>query len=164
MPEAARLKLFTLKKSRKHEIDTRAAEVLSFSPLRTALWARGEPRGRPHWRRRGTRRRGHMVSVVTGRHARWSKNPSTGERARKTRVIRYRREGGGERVAQPCRRCCRSKPTGEQRQATRGAGRLPGLLVGPDPLVNGPRSGTLLAFGLLGVPPDLVPDQEGVIC
>jgi hypothetical protein len=37
---------------------------------------------------------------------------------------------------------CRSKPTGEQRQATRGAGRLPGLLVGPSPLVNGPGSGT----------------------
>jgi hypothetical protein len=34
--------------------------------------------------------------------------------------------------------CCWSKPTGEQRQATRGAGRLPGLLVGPCPSVNGP--------------------------
>jgi hypothetical protein len=34
--------------------------------------------------------------------------------------------------------CCQSKPTGEQRPATRGAGRLPGLLVGPDPSVNGP--------------------------
>jgi hypothetical protein len=34
--------------------------------------------------------------------------------------------------------CCRLKPTGEQRQATRGAGRLPGLLVGPSPSVNGP--------------------------
>jgi hypothetical protein len=33
--------------------------------------------------------------------------------------------------------CCRSKSAGEQRQATRGAGRLPGLLVGP-----GPRSTT----------------------
>jgi hypothetical protein len=40
------------------------------------------------------------------------------------------------------RMCCRSKPTGEQRQATRGAGRLPGLLVGPGPSVNGPGSGT----------------------
>jgi hypothetical protein len=30
------------------------------------------------------------------------------------------------------------KPTGEQRQATRGAGRLPGRLVGPGPSVNGP--------------------------
>jgi hypothetical protein len=38
--------------------------------------------------------------------------------------------------------CCRSKSTGEQRQATRGAGRLPGLLVGPDPSINGSRSGT----------------------
>jgi hypothetical protein len=36
------------------------------------------------------------------------------------------------------RMCCRSKPTGEQRQATREAGRLPGRLVGPDPSVNGP--------------------------
>jgi hypothetical protein len=36
------------------------------------------------------------------------------------------------------RMCCRSKPTGEQRQATRGAGRLPGRLVGPGPSVNGP--------------------------
>jgi hypothetical protein len=35
------------------------------------------------------------------------------------------------------RMCCRSKPTGEQRQATRGAGRLPGRLVGPGPSVNG---------------------------
>jgi hypothetical protein len=40
------------------------------------------------------------------------------------------------------RMCCLSKPTGEQQQATRGAGRLPGLLVGPDPSVNGPGSGT----------------------
>jgi hypothetical protein len=40
------------------------------------------------------------------------------------------------------RMCCRSKPTGEQRQATRGAGRLPGLLVGPGPSVIGPGSGT----------------------
>jgi hypothetical protein len=38
--------------------------------------------------------------------------------------------------------CCRSKPTGEQRQATRGAERLQGLLVGPGPSVNGPGSGT----------------------
>jgi hypothetical protein len=30
----------------------------------------------------------------------------------------------------------------EQRQATRGAGRLPGLLVGPGPSVNGPGFGT----------------------
>jgi hypothetical protein len=35
-------------------------------------------------------------------------------------------------------RCYRSKPTGEQRQATRGAGRFSGLLVGPGPSVNGP--------------------------
>jgi hypothetical protein len=34
--------------------------------------------------------------------------------------------------------CCRSKPTGEQRQVTRGAGRLPGLLVGPGASVNDP--------------------------
>jgi hypothetical protein len=40
------------------------------------------------------------------------------------------------------RMCCRSKLAGEQRQATRGAGRLPGLLVGSGPSVNGPRSGT----------------------
>jgi hypothetical protein len=39
--------------------------------------------------------------------------------------------------------CCLSKPTGEQRRATRRAGRLPGLLVGPGPLGNGPQnSGT----------------------
>jgi hypothetical protein len=36
------------------------------------------------------------------------------------------------------RMCCRSKPAGEQLQATRGAGRLPGLLVGLGPSVNGP--------------------------
>jgi hypothetical protein len=60
--------------------------------------------------------------------------------------------------------CCWSKPAGEQRQATRGAGRLPGLLVGPDPLVNDPRSGTRPGLESLGVPPDPVPDQEGVIC
>jgi hypothetical protein len=44
------------------------------------------------------------------------------------------------------RMCCRLKPTGEQRQATRGAGRLPGLLVGPDPSVNGSKSGTRPGF------------------
>jgi hypothetical protein len=33
------------------------------------------------------------------------------------------------------------KPTGEQQQATRGAGRLPGLLVAPSPSANGPGSG-----------------------
>jgi hypothetical protein len=38
--------------------------------------------------------------------------------------------------------CCWSKPTGEQRQATLGAGRLPGRLVGPDPSVNGLGSAT----------------------
>jgi hypothetical protein len=42
--------------------------------------------------------------------------------------------------------CCRSKPAGEQWQATRRAGRLPELLVGPSPLVNGPRSGTRPGF------------------
>jgi hypothetical protein len=36
------------------------------------------------------------------------------------------------------RTCCRSKPAGEQWQATRGAGRLPGWLVGLGPSVNGP--------------------------
>jgi hypothetical protein len=52
--------------------------------------------------------------------------------------------------------CCRSKPTGEQRQATRGAGRLPGLLVGPSPSVNGPRVQHTPWLGeVLGVPPDL---------
>jgi hypothetical protein len=52
--------------------------------------------------------------------------------------------------------CCRSKPTGEQRQATRGAGRLPGLLVGPGPSVNGPRVRHTPWLGeVLGVPPDL---------
>jgi hypothetical protein len=44
------------------------------------------------------------------------------------------------------RMCCRSKPTVEQRQATRGAGTLPGLLVGPGPSVNGLRSGTRPGF------------------
>jgi hypothetical protein len=39
--------------------------------------------------------------------------------------------------------CCLPKPTGEQRRATRRAGRLPGLLVGPGPSGNGPQnSGT----------------------
>jgi hypothetical protein len=36
------------------------------------------------------------------------------------------------------RMCCRSIPAGGLRQATRGAGRLPGRLVGPGPSVNGP--------------------------
>jgi hypothetical protein len=47
-------------------------------------------------------------------------------------------EVDGEGPTRRARMCCRSKPTGEQRQATRGAGRLPGLLVGPGPWVNGP--------------------------
>jgi hypothetical protein len=39
--------------------------------------------------------------------------------------------------------CCLPKPTGEQRRATRRAGRLPELLVGPGPSGNGPQnSGT----------------------
>jgi hypothetical protein len=59
--------------------------------------------------------------------------------------------------------CCRSKPAGEQQQATRGAGRLPGLLVGPGPSVNGPRSGTRSGLESLGVPPNPIPDQDGVI-
>jgi hypothetical protein len=62
------------------------------------------------------------------------------------------------------RMCCRSKPTGEQRQATRGAERLPGQLVDPGPSVNGPRSGTRFGLEPPGVPPNPVPDQEGVIC
>jgi hypothetical protein len=54
------------------------------------------------------------------------------------------------------RYCCRSKPTGEQRQATRGAGRLPGLLVDPGPWINGPEvRHTLWLEKVLGVPPDL---------
>jgi hypothetical protein len=36
--------------------------------------------------------------------------------------------------------CCLPKPTGEQRRATRRAGRLPGLLVGPGPSGNGPQN------------------------
>jgi hypothetical protein len=52
--------------------------------------------------------------------------------------------------------CCRSKPTGEQRQATREAGRLPGLLVGPGPLINGPEVWHTPRLGeVLGVAPDL---------
>jgi hypothetical protein len=42
--------------------------------------------------------------------------------------------------------CCRLKPAGEQRRATQGAGRLPGLLVGPDPSVNSLRSSTRPSF------------------
>jgi hypothetical protein len=54
------------------------------------------------------------------------------------------------------RMCCRSKPIGEQRQAIRGAGRLPGLLVGPGPSVNGPEVQHTPWLGeVLGVPPDL---------
>jgi hypothetical protein len=59
--------------------------------------------------------------------------------------------------------CCRSKPTDKQRQATQGAGRLPGLLVGPGPSVNGSRSGTRPCLESLGVPSDPVADQEGVM-
>src|SRR3954469_8843987 len=36
--------------------------------------------------------------------------------------------------------CCLPKPTGEQRRATRRAGRLPGLLVGPGPSGDGPQN------------------------
>jgi hypothetical protein len=60
--------------------------------------------------------------------------------------------------------CCQSKPAGEQRQASRGAGRLSGWLVGPGPSVNGPRSRTRFDLESLGVPPDPVSDQEGVMC
>jgi hypothetical protein len=60
------------------------------------------------------------------------------------------------------RMCCWSKPTGEQRQATRGAGSIPGLLVGPRSMTRDPAHAP--ASGLLGVPPDLVPDQEGIMC
>jgi hypothetical protein len=58
--------------------------------------------------------------------------------------------------------CCPSKPTAEQRQATRGAGRLLGLLVGPGPSVNGLGSGTRPGVWVARRAPDLVPDQEGV--
>jgi hypothetical protein len=52
--------------------------------------------------------------------------------------------------------CCRSKPTGEQRQATRGAGRLPALLVVPGPSVNGLEIQHTPWLGeVLGVPLDL---------
>jgi hypothetical protein len=52
--------------------------------------------------------------------------------------------------------CCRSKPTGEQHQATRGAGRLPGLLVDPGPSVNSPEVRHTPWLGkMLDVPPDL---------
>jgi hypothetical protein len=52
--------------------------------------------------------------------------------------------------------CCRSKPIGEQRQATREAGRLPRRLVGPGPSVNGPEvRHTPWLDEMLGVPPDL---------
>jgi hypothetical protein len=72
-------------------------------------------------------------------------------------------EDGDECPTGHARMCCRLKPAGEQRQPTRGAGRLPGLLVGPDPSVNGPRSSTHPGLESLGMPPDPVPDQEGVI-
>jgi hypothetical protein len=42
------------------------------------------------------------------------------------------------------------------------SGRLPGLLVGPVPRSTVQDPAHDLASGLLGVPPDLVPDQEGV--
>src|SRR4051812_33408744 len=54
------------------------------------------------------------------------------------------------------RMCCLPKPTGEQRRATRRAGRLPGLLVGPGPSDNGPQLRHARVLVLLqGVPPDL---------
>jgi hypothetical protein len=62
------------------------------------------------------------------------------------------------------RMCCRSKPADGQRQAARRAGRLPGLLAGPVPRSTARDPAHILSSGLLGVPPYLVPDQEGVIC
>jgi hypothetical protein len=56
--------------------------------------------------------------------------------------------------------CCRSKPTSEQRQATQGAGRLVGLLVGPGPSVKARDPAHVLVSGLLGVLPDHVPDEK----
>src|SRR3954464_1052338 len=53
------------------------------------------------------------------------------------------------------RMCCLPKPTGEQRRATRRAGRLPGLLVGPGPSGNGPQNSGTRPGGCKGVPPDL---------
>jgi hypothetical protein len=55
-------------------------------------------------------------------------------------------EDGGDCPTGRARMCCRSKPTGEQLRTTRRAGRLPELLVGPGPSVNGPRSGTRPGF------------------
>jgi hypothetical protein len=46
------------------------------------------------------------------------------------------------------RMCCRSNTIGEQRRATRGAGRLLGLLVGPGLSVNSSRSGIRPGFGV----------------
>jgi hypothetical protein len=57
-------------------------------------------------------------------------------------------EDGEDGPTGRARICCQSKPTSEQRPATRGAGRLPRLLVGPSPSVNGPRSGTRPGFGV----------------
>ena len=51
--------------------------------------------------------------------------------------------------------CCLPKPTGEQRRATRRAGRLPGLLVGPGPSGNGPQCSGTHPDGRKGMPPDL---------
>ena len=53
------------------------------------------------------------------------------------------------------RMCCLPKPTGEQRRATRRAGRLPGLLVGPGPSGNGPQNSGTRPGWFEGVPPDL---------
>jgi hypothetical protein len=62
-------------------------------------------------------------------------------------VIPFAEVNGVDEVDEdgPTRRAsmrCRSKPAGEQRQETRGARRLPELLGGLGPSVNGPKSGT----------------------
>jgi hypothetical protein len=83
--------------------------------------------------------------------------PNGLNRSQKHRVQWLRSlEEAEARYLETLRKCCRSKPTGEQRQATRGAGRLPGLLVGPGPSVNGPEVRHTPWLGeVLGVPPDL---------
>jgi hypothetical protein len=108
-------------------------------PRDLGVWAWGSARqGRPYRAVAG-------LGLEPESGSRWKTRPTGGARLSAREKGEKRRGAGwlgpGDEVSK-LGQCCRSKPTGEQRQATRGAGRLPGLLLGPGPSVNGPKSGT----------------------